>query len=402
MQTFRFEYLQLTTGSQLLFSRCFFMAIGLYVHVPFCIRKCSYCDFVSYPFDAGLAASYVCALEKEMEFHVKNLSDEQRLLKSIYIGGGTPTCLSGEQLSALLGLCRRHFIIDDGAEITVECNPGTVNAEKFSLMREAGVNRVSIGVQAFQQKILSTLGRIHTWKDVEDAARACQETGITNVSFDLMFGIPGQSMAEWQESLREIVGLRPKHISAYGLKIEPETPMYRDAARGLLDLCDEEVELEMFLYAIEFLALHGYGHYEISNFALAGMESRHNLIYWQNEEYLGLGPAAHSMLNCNRFSNIESVELYISRLNAGLQVTDSKTALSVEEQMSETVFLGLRLLEGMDITVFEERFGKEFFGVYAKQLETLTAQGLLEQAGKNIRLTAKGLPVANVVFAEFI
>ncbi len=378
------------------------MAIGLYIHVPFCIKKCSYCDFVSYSYDAGLAASYVYALEKEMELHVKGLSEDRRVLDSIYVGGGTPTCLSGEQLAVLLDSCRKHFVIATDAEITVECNPGTVNREKLHLISEAGVNRISIGIQAFQQRMLSTLGRIHTWKDVEDSAKYCREAGIENISFDLMFGIPGQTMTEWKESLKEVVELGPKHISAYSLKVESGTPMHQDVIEGLRKLCDEEVELEMFLYTIEFLALKGYHHYEISNFAQTGMESCHNLLYWQNKEYLGLGPAAHSMIEGRRFSNIESVELYISRIHTDQPVIASTINLSMEEQMSETVFLGLRLTDGLDAAAFEERFGRDFFSVYAKQLKTLTGLGLIEQAGKYVRLTAKGLPVANVVFAEFI
>lgn len=378
------------------------MSVGLYIHVPFCIKKCSYCDFVSYPYDTGLAEAYVCALDKEMILNVRGLSEEQRVLKSIYIGGGTPTCLSGDLLGKLLKQCRQHFIIAADTEITVECNPGTVDARKFHLMREAGVNRISMGVQAYQQKMLSVLGRIHNWKDVETAASCCREAGFDNLSFDLMSGIPGQTMGDWQESLEKIIELNPKHISAYSLKIEPETPMHRDVAEGLVELCDEEMELEMFLFTIDYLAKYGYSHYEISNFAYKGMESRHNLIYWHNEEYLGLGPAAHSMLDGRRFSNVQSVELYISRLNAGESIVDTSISLSVEEQMSETVFLGLRLTDGLDLAAFKQRFGRSVSDVYEIQLKNLTRLGLIDMSGNRIRITAKGLPVANVVFAEFI
>ena len=378
------------------------MAIGLYIHVPFCLQKCNYCDFISYPYDVDLAASYVYALEKEMALHIVNMRSDHRTVKSIYLGGGTPTVLTGEHLTAILDYCRSYFTLTDDAEITVECNPGTVDSAKMVEIRKAGVNRVSIGVQAYQQKMLSRLGRIHNWREVVEAARSCKEAGFDNLNFDLMFGIPGQSQKNWRETLDRVIELTPQHVSAYNLKIEPDTPLHRDVVSGYLVSCDEELELEMYWYAIDFLTGHGFTHYEISNFAQPGREARHNLIYWNNEEYLGLGPAAHSMMNSHRFSNLESVELYINRLNKNESVIHKLNSLTREEQISETVFLGLRLISGLDLTAFEQRYGKSFSELFGDKIKKLTAQGLIENEENRLRLTAKGLPLANEVFAEFI
>lgn len=378
------------------------MPIGLYIHVPFCIKKCSYCDFVSYPYNPELAEAYVDALEREMFFHASKMSEEQRILKSVFIGGGTPSCLSGKLLTVIFNNLHKYFQLSPDAEITVECNPGTVDIEKFRELRSAGVNRISMGVQAYQPRLLSALGRVHNWPDVVKAVRLCREAGFDNLSLDLIFGVPGQTMLDWKESLNNTVKLAPEHISAYNLKIEPDTRLQREVASGQLTVCDEELEVEMFLYTIEFLHDHGYSHYEISNFAKTGRESRHNLTYWLNGEYLGLGPAAHSMMNGSRFSNVESVELYIRRLKTGISVIDTTSRLTREEEISETVFLRLRLIEGLDMSYFEQKYGLRFSKHYAKQLEKLTGLGLVEIKGKNLKLTESGLLLANEVFAEFI
>lgn len=377
------------------------MAIGLYIHVPFCMKKCNYCDFISYPYDAGIAASYVSALGREMALHAGG-SVEERVVRSVYIGGGTPTVLQGGQLVEILGNCRKYFAIADDAEITVECNPGTVDFGKLAQVRQAGVNRLSVGVQAHQQKLLDRLGRIHGWKNVEEAVDSARRAGFENLSLDLIFGIPGQSLREWQDTLKHVLALSPQHVSAYNLKIEPDTPIYRDVASGYLVPCDEELELEMFWYGIDYLTRNGFNHYEISNFALPGREARHNLIYWRNEEYLGLGPAAHSMLRGERFSNEENVELYIKKLHNNQAVARERQQLSTEEQISETVFLGLRLIEGLDLSKFEQRFGRPLERIFGAELRKLSDLGLIEITENHIKLTEKGLPVANEVFAEFI
>lgn len=378
------------------------MAIGLYIHVPFCVKKCNYCDFISYPYDAGLAASYVSALGREMALHAADMTPEERIVRSIYLGGGTPTVLRGDQLVEIIENCRKHFTVAADAEITVECNPGTVDFRKLAEVRQAGVNRLSIGVQAYQQKLLDLLGRIHGWRNVEETVDSSRQAGFDNISLDLIFGIPGQSLRSWQKTLQNILALSPQHVSAYNLKIEPDTPLYRDVASGCLLPCDEELELEMFWYVIDNLTGKGFNHYEISNFALPGREARHNLIYWRNEEYLGLGPAAHSMLRGQRFINEENVELYIQKMCNNQSVVREKQQLSTEEQISETIFLGLRLIEGLDLPGFEKRFGKPVEHLFGAELKKLSNLGLIEISEKHLKLTEKGLPVANEVFVEFI
>ncbi len=378
------------------------MAIGLYIHVPFCLKKCSYCDFISYPYDAALAESYVYALEKEMAFYAGNLSGGQRAAKSVYLGGGTPTVLSGDQLAKILRISRSCFNIPDNAEITVECNPGTVDREKLEKLRKAGFNRVSIGVQAYQQNLMSVLGRVHSWQEVLTCVRNSREAGFNNINFDLIFGIPGQTMRDWKETLDRVLELSPQHMSTYNLKIEPDTPLHRDVTSGYLLPCDEELELDMYWYTVDYLTNGGFMHYEISNFALPGREAVHNLIYWRNEEYLGLGPAAHSMVEGCRFNNVKSVETYIRRLQSGETAVDETLSLSQAEQMSESVFLGLRMIEGLDLEAFERRFGRSVFQVFSEQIRALQALGLIETAERHLKLTKKAIPVANEVFAEFI
>lgn len=378
------------------------MAIGLYIHVPFCVKKCHYCDFISYPYDAGLAASYVSALGLEMSLHAADMTPDERTVRSIYLGGGTPTVLEGSQLVEIIENCRKYFTVAGDAEITMECNPGTVDFRKLAEVRQAGVNRLSIGVQAYQQKLLDKLGRIHGWKSVQETVDSSRQAGVENISLDLIFGIPGQSPADWRETLKKVVNLSPQHISAYNLKIEPDTPLYRDVAAGYVLPCDEELELEMFWTGIDFLTGNGFNHYEISNFALPGREARHNLIYWNNEEYLGLGPAAHSMLRGQRFSNTENVELYINKLHSAQPVIQEKHRLTTEEQISETVFLGLRLMEGLDLHSFEQRFGHSVHRYFGAELRKLSDLGLIEITQHRLKLTDKGLPLANEVFAEFV
>lgn len=370
--------------------------------MPFCIKRCNYCDFISNSYDAGLAASYVYALTREIRKYDDCLNDEQRIVKSIYIGGGTPTVLSGVQLATILDACRKLFVLDDDAEITIECNPGTVNFDKLNLIKNAGVNRISIGVQAYQHNLLARLGRIHNWQDVVEAVRCSKEAGFDNISLDLIFGIPGQIMADWQESLERVLDLSPQHISTYNLKIETGTSLHRDVSGGKISPCDEDLELEMFWYTADFLKNQGFRHYEISNYALLGREARHNMIYWLNREYLGLGPAAHSMLEGRRFSNEESVELYINKINENLLPVCATSKISTEDSMAETVFLGLRMIDGLDIHAFKQKYGCSVNDVFAIQLKKLCGLGLIEIGKNYLRLSKKGLPLANEVFVEFI
>lgn len=378
------------------------MPIGLYMHVPFCFKKCNYCDFVSLPYDAGMAASYVCALKKEIAFYGSRLSPALKELQSIYIGGGTPTILPAELLTEILAAVRADFSWPDGIEVTVEANPGTVDETKLRILREAGVNRVSFGAQAAQERLLTLLGRRHGWRQVNEAVAAARRAGFDNVSLDLIYGIPGQRMRDWRETIELTAGLGVEHISAYNLKIEPDTPLHRDVTTGYTIPCDEELEVEMLYYTIDRLAENGYRHYEISNYARPGLEARHNLIYWQNEDYLGCGPAAHSYLNSVRSANHTDLRRYIGCLKNGAPPVMAEEVLTSRERLGEAMFLGLRLTEGVDLRRFAERYGENPEVLFRESLDKLMKLKLVKISDYRLRLTKKGLPLANEVFAEFI
>jgi len=378
------------------------MAIGLYIHVPFCISKCRYCDFVSYPFDSGAVRKYLTALEREMKLYGRILDAAGEQVATVYVGGGTPTCLSAGDLEAVLNAGRRFFRFLPDAEITVEANPGTVDADKLTVLRAAGVNRLSLGVQACQEDLLRRLGRIHDFRQAVEAVHLARRAGFGNLSLDLIFGIPGQTAERWRACLERVLELAPEHISAYGLQIEEDTPLGRAVKAGAETPCDEEAELVMFRETIAVLTASGYEHYEISNFARPGFQCRHNLRYWRNEEYLGLGPAAHSYRHGRRYNNVEKIDAYADRLAAGEPPVDAAERPPLRTAMGETVFLGLRLIGGLSLEDFAARFGKRAEEVFAPQIGRLTALGLLEIKDGRLRLTSRGLPVANRVFVEFV
>lgn len=378
------------------------MPIGLYLHVPFCLKKCKYCDFVSYPYDAGLAASYVSALKREMALYRSRLQEGQKNLKSIYIGGGTPTTLPADQLAELCVAVRSNFVWTDGIEVTVEANPGTVDGSKLSALRKAGVNRISFGVQAAQEELLTFLGRLHGWRQVEEAVTLARGAGFDNISIDLIYGIPGQRLRDWRETLAKAVGLGANHISAYNLKIEPDTPLHRDVTSGYVVPCDEDLEVEMMYYTVDYLREQGFRHYEISNFARPGYEARHNLLYWQNEEYLGLGPAAHSCLDGVRFANLPDLRRYITAVDGGQTPVETQEVLTARDRLVEGMFLGLRLMEGVDLRQFTEIYGADPRVLFRESLDKLQKLELACILDDRLKLTRKGLPLANEVFAEFV
>ncbi|OPX87057.1 radical SAM family heme chaperone HemW [Pelotomaculum sp. PtaB.Bin117] len=376
--------------------------IGLYIHVPFCLKKCCYCDFVSYPYSEAAAGTYLDALLKEIDMYSLGLPDQEKQLASIFIGGGTPTCLSSGSLTAILDRLRRGFSLVPGCEITIEANPGTVDRQVLDVLRTSGVNRLSLGIQAFQDQLLSALGRVHTAAEAVEAIRAAREAGFDNLNLDFIFGIPGQTREEWLETISLAADLRPEHIAVYGLQLEERTPLERLVARGEIQPCSEELELSFYLAAIEFLSSQGYVHYEISNFARPGRESVHNLGYWLNRRYLGLGPAAHSYLPGGRYANDATLAGYAGRVARGELPVCSREGETVAKEMSETIFLGLRLIGGFDLAAFYQRFGRRAEEVYRKEITRLLEAGLVEFAGGRLRLTAAGLPLANEVFIEFV
>ncbi|NPV72807.1 MAG: radical SAM family heme chaperone HemW [Pelotomaculum sp.] len=378
------------------------MAIGLYVHVPFCVKKCLYCGFVSFRLDREAAGLYLNALLREIELYGAALCGSEKEVSSLFIGGGTPTCLPGDGLIKILQALKVHFRLLPECEVTVEANPGTVTLGGLSVLREAGVNRLSLGVQSFQDRLLKVLGRAHGSGEAEKAVRLARQAGFANLNLDFIFGIPGQTAAEWLETLEKAVELAPEHIAVYGLQLEEGTPLERAVAGGGLEPCPEELELFMYRTAVEYLKKHGYIHYEISNFARPGRECLHNLGYWLNRPYLGLGPAAHSCFRGERFANEPSLERYCRLLSRGVFPVQERHALSLAEEMAETMFLGLRLIRGVDLEGFRSRFGRRAEEVYRNEIARLTGAGLVKLDGRFLALTGKGLPVANIVFSEFV
>lgn len=378
------------------------MALGLYIHVPFCLAKCRYCDFISYPYAETAAANYFRALGKELELYGSILSEPEKMLDSVFIGGGTPTSTPAIMLQELLAKVKEQFQLLPGCEITVEANPGTVDRHYLEHLRESGVNRLSLGVQSFQDSLLALLGRIHTAAAVVEAVRAARAAGFTNLNVDLIFGIPGQSTEDWLASLKQAIDLEPAHVAAYGLQLEPGTPLAQAVSGGELAPCPEDQELYMYQTAIDYLTGQGYEHYEISNFARPGKESSHNLKYWLNQPYLGVGPAAYSYLHGERYANVPDIGAYAASLSRGkLPIKDRETTTSRQE-MAETMFMGLRLLKGVDLETFYRRFGRRAEDIYRGEIASLQKAGLVEIVAGCLRLTAKGLPLGNEVFKEFV
>lgn len=378
------------------------MSIGLYIHVPFCVRKCLYCDFTSYPVNEEDVLRYLQGLRLEMKYYGRNLSPEDKKIASIFVGGGTPTCLIPGQLSGILEEVARQFTLLPVAEITTEANPGTVSLNSLKELRAAGFNRLSLGLQATHGELLKVLGRIHNFDQAKQAMSYARTAGFNNLNLDLIFGLPRQTVAQWRQSLFEVLQLQPEHLSCYSLQLEEGTPLSRSVEEGELDACPEEWELEMYRTAIAILATAGYRHYEISNFARQGYQCRHNLNYWQNGEYLGLGPAAHSHIGGTRWGNVETIEDYSTLLQKGQRPCLETKMLSKGEQMEETAFLGLRLIEGLKLEAFRQRFGQELTEVFREPVKQLEHSGLVQLTGGFLKLTPTGLPVANRVFVEFV
>ncbi|MCL6634961.1 MAG: radical SAM family heme chaperone HemW [Peptococcaceae bacterium] len=378
------------------------MAAGLYIHVPFCLRKCHYCDFVSYPYDEDAAGEFLRSLGLEIDLYGDLLSPGEKVFSSVFIGGGTPTCLPAGSLSAVLERAGRTFTIPAGSEVTVEANPGTVDARKLKELRAAGVNRLSLGVQSFDDRLLGVLGRVHSAAEAVAAYSAAREAGFDNVNVDLIFGIPGQGEADWERTLRQAAFLGPDHVAAYSFQVEEGTPLALSLERGEISPCSEEMELAMYHLAMDFLKSKGYSHYEISNFARPGRESKHNLGYWHNGPYLGLGPAAHSYLAGRRHANEAALERYAGRLKKGELPVAEVEEIITETEMAETMFMGLRLLKGVSLRDFERRFGRRAEDVYAVEVNRLAGSGLVEMREGYLRLTEKGLPLANEVFKAFV
>lgn len=374
--------------------------VGIYIHFPFCLKKCHYCDFPSYQGMERWKEPYLEALCREI-LEWKDVVGGC-VVKSIYLGGGTPTLFSGQQISRVLEACFKNFNVRKDAEVTIEANPGTVDLDKLLTLRAAGVNRLSIGLQAWQDRHLRFLGRIHSSDDFVQSMMYAKEARFENINVDVMFGLPYQTLEDWLETLEKVCALGIQHISMYSLKVEPGTPLYRWYEEGRFSLPTQEEDRLMYYRGREYVSRFGFEQYEISNFAIPGKECVHNLIYWYNEEYIGCGSGAHSYFNNERFSNTSDVEEYIRAVMNGTQRINYREKIGEDDERFETIMLGLRLVEGISKQRFKTRFGKDIEFYYGETIKKLVNQGLLIDEGDSIRLTQKGLDVQNVVLLEFM
>ena len=367
-------------------------SIGLYVHIPFCVKKCNYCDFCSYPERLDDAAMrYIDALILEAEQY----RGQGYRVDTLYIGGGTPSLLSVEELKRLLDSLKSVFDFSSELDFTIEANPGTVTKEKAIAYRELGVNRISLGVQSIHENELKILGRIHNFEDFLSAYKLLRDVGFDNINLDIMYAIPDETLDSLKETVDTIVSLKPEHISAYSLIIEEGTPFYR--MKDKLNLPDEECELEMYRLITETLKSAGYSHYEISNYAREGFESKHNLKYWRCEHYIGLGAAAHSYIDNARFSNTHSLDKYI-----GGEYRADSTVLSHEDEMFEYAMMHLRLKEGIYLPEYKSRFGVDFLADRAERIRELIELGYFVLSDDRLAITERGFYVSNYIISEIL
>lgn len=379
--------------------------LGIYIHIPFCKQKCFYCDFVSYANQDKYFQKYVQALNKEINNFIDNNEFE---VQTIYIGGGTPSLIDAKYIEEILHIFEKRNLLKEVKEVTIEVNPGTVTEEKLRNYKNSGVNRLSIGLQSTEDKILKQIGRIHCYDDFLNTYKMAREVGFKNINVDLMIGLPNQKIIDVKNSLEKIIKLEPEppnHISVYSLIVEENTPIEKMLESGELELPDEELERNMYWYVKNFLELNGYKHYEISNFAKLGKESKHNLDCWNQKEYVGFGVAAHSYIDDVRYGNIGNVEEYIKNCENG-EFGKNKVIDEVENDIfskeKEFMLIGLRKIEGVLIQDFKNKFGENPIFVFKDELKKLVDENLLIVDFDRIKLTNKGLDLANIVWENFV
>lgn len=369
--------------------------LAIYLHVPFCARKCAYCDFASFSGRLDDWKPYFTALLGEIDAWADELCAYEA--HSIFFGGGTPSLVPAEYIAAALSRLHSRVTFAEDAEITIEANPGTLTPAKLQAYRAAGINRISIGVQSFDVGLLKTLGRIHTPEEAAAAVRMAREAGFTNISLDLMYALPGQSLAQWRDTLAQAVSLPVNHISAYSLIVEEGTPLHCSVMAGEIHVPDDDAAIEMQRMAVAYLAGHGFERYEISNFAQPGFESRHNMTYWLGGEYLGLGSAAHSLMGNERFSNPPQLERYL----AGERMLD-RQARSMLDQQEEALMLETRMLRGLELAAWQARFGQNLRRSRSGEIRRLMNCGLIEIKNGFLRLTQVGLELQDSVVLELM
>lgn len=381
------------------------MQTALYIHFPFCLKKCLYCDFNSLAGSPVKAEEYVAGLLRELELRAGALS-EPASTSTLYFGGGTPSLMEPTLVAGIIDSAARLYHLADDAEITLEANPGTLTREKLTGYRSAGVNRLSLGVQSFDDCQLELLGRVHNASQALAAYALARDAGFTNISIDLIHSLPGVSVGCWERQLKTAIALQPEHISAYALTLEEGTPLAEQAAAGTLALPTENNAVRQFELTAELLQAPGYEQYEISNFARPGFRAQHNQVYWRRGNYLGFGAGAHSFLREPRWGvrwkNPELPEQYLHPISLATLPEEERQLLSKREAMAEWLFLGLRMLEGVELTHFNNEFGGAVTDLFATELATLTGQGLLLMEGGRLRLSPAALIVSNQVFLRFL
>lgn len=374
--------------------------LGLYVHIPFCVRKCLYCDFLSFPASGEERERYCASLRKELAMWAEDERIRGREVDTVFFGGGTPSHLEPGMFSAIMEDIKGQFLLTKDAEISLECNPGTVNREKFMTYRRLGINRISIGMQSMVDAELQALGRIHRTEDFKRAFMEARECGFDNINVDVMAAIPGQTLDSYRDTLREVTRLKPEHISSYSLILEEGTPFY-EMYQGMPPV-DEETDRTMYQQTEELLSDAGYERYEISNYARPGRECRHNLKYWHRQEYVGAGLGAASFLREERLTNERERSAYQAWIEGNqLPVAETET-LSREDAMAEFMYLGLRCMQGVSKQAFYDKFGVALSEIYGDVIRKYCELGMLEKRGERLVLTGRGLDVSNVIFADFL
>ncbi len=372
--------------------------IAIYIHVPFCRHKCYYCSFVSYEHREADIPAYLRALAAEM---TKHANGEQ--VKSIYIGGGTPSLLSPTQIGDILTDIRQLYSMAATAEITMEANPGTVSLEYLSAVQGMGINRLSLGIQSLNDTELALMGRIHTGDEAREAVRLARHAGLGNLNLDLIYGLPGQSLSDWRHTLEVALALDAEHLSVYGLSLEPETPLWQAVQNKKIPAIDPDMSADQYELAEDVLAAHSYRHYEISNWARPGYECRHNLNYWQNQPYLGVGVAGHSFIKGRRLANTGNLDKYLAAFpDNPAAARDVDEEISPQLQLAETVILGFRLCDGLSLDGILSRFGVDLLEYYQQPVAEMVKAGLLECTDRQLRLTRRGRLLSNEVFWRFL
>ena len=367
--------------------------VGIYIHIPFCIRKCNYCDFCSF---TGQDEKVMREYTQQICLRIKQFTSGRKIYAdTVYFGGGTPTLLPSDSLSMIMDTVRDRFELDENAEITVECNPASIDKNGLLAIRCAGINRLSIGLQSANDVELAKLGRLHSFEDFCSTFREAREVGFDNISIDLMYGIPEQTLSSFEETLERVCALSPEHISAYGLKIENGTPFYND--QSCLSLPDEDEEYAMYCLCEKTLKRYGYQRYEISNFAKGGYSSKHNLHYWKLDDYIGFGVAAHSCFKGERYGNSRDLRAFLD----GKNIVNERRRIPTDERICEYVMLGLRLEDGLGLDDYESLSGRPFMTDYP-QVKKFIEQGFLKEKDGRISFTTKGFFVSNAILSDML